>query len=74
MLATACFIIIIINTGQAELADNAQGTGLSQIKTTHYIHLTNYIVSQSMLTITNYKGSNIYRSLAGFGKLTMLWK
>ena len=48
-------VFLFINTGQAELADNAQGTGLSQIKATHYIHVTNYIVSQSMLAITNYK-------------------
>ena len=30
-------IIIIINTGQTELADSAQGTALSQIKTIHIV-------------------------------------
>ena len=29
--------IIIINTGQTELADSAQGTALSQIKTIHVV-------------------------------------
>ena len=32
-------IIIIINTGQTELADSAQGTALSQIKTIHIVIL-----------------------------------
>ena len=30
-------IFIIINTGKTELADSAQGTALSQIKTTHVV-------------------------------------
>ena len=33
----AIIIIIIINTGQTELADSAQGTALSQIKTIHIV-------------------------------------
>ena len=33
----ASSFIIIINTGQTELADSAQGTALSQIKTIHIV-------------------------------------
>ena len=43
--------IIIINTGQTELADSAQGTALSQIKT---IHIVIYITIDKK-SMSNYK-------------------
>ena len=46
--------IIIINTGQTGLADSAQGTALSQIKTIHVvIYIT--IDKKSRLQLINYK-------------------
>ena len=50
-VTTVIIIIIIINTGQTELADSARGTALSQIKT---IHIVIYITIDKK-SMSNYK-------------------
>ena len=47
---TFIIYLFIINTGQTELADSAQGTALSQIKTIHIVIYITIDKSQCLIT------------------------